>query len=121
MERLPWWLNKESACNAEDLGLIPGLGGSPGEGNGNPPQYFCLGNPMDGGAWWTIVHRVPELNTTEQLTLTLMERGLATLESASLSHVVLLEMTLLSYTQVLFICLVGYTEIRRKNLTTSLC
>ena len=74
MERLPWWLNKESACNVEDLGLIPGLGGSPGEGNGNPPQYFCLGNPMDGGAWWAIVHGVAELNTTEQLTLTLMER-----------------------------------------------
>ena len=122
MHGLPKWLsNKESTCQAGDTSLIPGLGGSPGEGNGNPPQYFCLGNPMDGGAWWAIVHGVPELNTTEQLTLTPMERGLATPESASLSHVVLLEMTLLSYTQVLFICLVGYTEIRRKNLKTSLC
>ena len=41
---------RESACNAEDLDLIPGSGRSPGEGNGNPPQYSCLGNPMDKGA-----------------------------------------------------------------------
>ena len=41
---------KESACNAGDLGLIPGLGRSPGEGNGNPLQYSCLENPMDRGA-----------------------------------------------------------------------
>ena len=41
---------KESACNVGDLGLIPGLGRSPGEGNGNPPQYSCLENQMDGGA-----------------------------------------------------------------------
>ena len=42
---------KSSACNAGDLGLIPGLGRSPGEGSGNPLQYSCLENPMDGGAW----------------------------------------------------------------------
>ena len=42
---------KESACNAGDPGLIPGLGRSPGEGHGNPLQYSCLENPMDGGAW----------------------------------------------------------------------
>ena len=42
---------KESACNAEDLGVIPGLGRSPGEGNGNPVQYSCLENSMDRGAW----------------------------------------------------------------------
>ena len=41
---------KASACNEGDLGLIPGLGRSPGEGNGNPLQYSCLENPMDGGA-----------------------------------------------------------------------
>ena len=40
----------ESACNVGDLGLIPGLGRSPGEGHGNPIQYSCLGNPMDRGA-----------------------------------------------------------------------
>ena len=49
---------KESACSAGDLGLIPGWGRSPGEGNGNPLQYSCLGNPMDGGAWQATVHGV---------------------------------------------------------------
>ena len=42
---------KASACNAGDLGSIPGSGRSPGEGNGNPLQYSCLENPMDRGAW----------------------------------------------------------------------
>ena len=42
---------KASASNAGDLGSIPGSGRSPGEGNGNPLQYSCLENPMDGGAW----------------------------------------------------------------------
>ena len=42
---------KNLPASAEDTGLIPGLGRSPGEGNGNPLQYFCLGNPMDRGAW----------------------------------------------------------------------
>ena len=49
---------KTSACNVEDLGSIPGLGRSPGEGNGNPLQYSCLENPMDGEGWWTTVHGV---------------------------------------------------------------
>ena len=44
-------VGKESACNAGDLGSIPGLGRSPGEGNGNALQYSCLENPMEGGAW----------------------------------------------------------------------
>ena len=44
-------IGKESACIAGDLGLIPGLGRSPGERNGNPLQYSCLENPMDRGAW----------------------------------------------------------------------
>ena len=42
---------KASAYNEGDLGSIPGSGRSPGEGNGNPLQYSCLENPMDGGAW----------------------------------------------------------------------
>ena len=49
---------KASACNVGDLGSIPGLGRSPGEGNGNPLQYSCLENPMYGGAWWATVHGV---------------------------------------------------------------
>ena len=51
---------KASACNAGDLGLIPGSGTSPGEGNSNPLQYPCLENPMDGGAWWATVHGVAQ-------------------------------------------------------------
>ena len=47
---------KESACNAGDLGLIPGLGRSPGEGNGNPLQYSCLENSTDRGVWQVTVH-----------------------------------------------------------------
>ena len=49
---------KASAYNAGDLGLIPGSGRSPGEGNGTPLQYSCLENPMDGGVWWATVHGV---------------------------------------------------------------
>ena len=51
-------VSKESACSAGDLGSIPGLERSPGEGNGNPLQYSCLENPMDRGAWWAAVHGV---------------------------------------------------------------
>ena len=54
---------KASACNAGDLGSIPGLGRSPGEGNGNPLQYSCLENPMDRGAWWATVHGVAKSRT----------------------------------------------------------
>jgi len=49
---------KNLPANAGDVILIPGLGRSPGEGNGNPLQYFCLGNSMDRGAWGAKVHRV---------------------------------------------------------------
>ena len=47
---------KASACNLGDLGSIPRSGRCPGEGNGNPLQYSCLENPMDGGAWWATIH-----------------------------------------------------------------
>ena len=53
----------ESAYSAGDPGLIPGLGRSPGEGNGNPLQYFCLENPMDRGAWQATVHGVTKGQT----------------------------------------------------------
>ena len=46
---------KESACNAGDLGSIPGLGRSPEGGHGNPLQYSCLENHMDRGVWWATV------------------------------------------------------------------
>ena len=51
---------KSPAANAGDVGLIPGSGRSPGEGNGNPFQYSGLENPMDRGAWRDIVHGVTE-------------------------------------------------------------
>ena len=54
---------KAFACNEGDLGSIPGSGRSPGEGNGNPLQYSCLENPMDGGAWWATIHRVAKSQT----------------------------------------------------------
>ena len=54
---------KASAYNAGDLGSIPGSGRSPGKGNGNPLQYSCLENPMDGGTWWAIVHGVEKSRT----------------------------------------------------------
>ena len=71
-----WWIDKWSsgsrgfpgvsvvknpsanAGDAEDTGSIPGLRRSPREGNGNPLQYSCLGNPMEGGTWWATVHGV---------------------------------------------------------------
>ena len=54
---------KESACNAEDLGLIPGSGRSPGEGNGNPLQSSCLEISMERGTWWATVHGVVKSRT----------------------------------------------------------
>ena len=54
---------KESACNAGDLGSIPGSGRSPRKGNGNPLQYSCLENPMFRGAWQATVHGVAKSQT----------------------------------------------------------
>ena len=54
---------KASANNAGDPGSIPGLGRSPGAGNGNPLQYSCLENPMDGGAWWATIQGVAKSRT----------------------------------------------------------
>ena len=55
---------KESAHNEENLGLIPGLGRSPGGGNGNPLQYSCLEISMDRGAWWATVHKKHETQSS---------------------------------------------------------
>ena len=57
-------VDRETACNAGDAGdtgLIPESGRSPGKENGNPPQYFCLGNPMNRGAWWATVQKVTKI------------------------------------------------------------
>ena len=59
---------KNLPASAGDPGLIPESGRSPEEGNGNPLQYFCLGNPMDRGAWWSTVSGVAkESDMTGQL------------------------------------------------------
>ena len=63
---LPGLSTKESTCNGGvtgDLGSIPGRGRYPGEGNGNPLQYFCLEYPIDRGAWWATVHGVAKSRT----------------------------------------------------------
>ena len=75
---LLWWLKgKESACNAEGLGLIPGSGRSPGEGNGYLLQYSGLENSMDRGAWWATAHGIEESFTAERLTLSAGEAKLS--------------------------------------------
>ena len=57
---------KNLPTNAGEVGSIPGLGSSPGEGDGNPLQYSCLENPMVRGIWWVTVHGVAkESDTTE--------------------------------------------------------
>ena len=55
--------DNESICSAGDLGLIPGSGRSPEEGNGNPLQYSCLRNPMDRGAWQSTAYGVTKGQT----------------------------------------------------------
>ena len=54
---------KNPPANAGDMGSIPGVGRSPGEGNGKPLQYSCLENPRDGGAWWAAVYGVTQSQT----------------------------------------------------------
>ena len=65
--------DKESACNVGDPGFIPGLGRSPGEGNGYPLQYSCLENPMDRGSWQTTVHKFTQ--SQGDLKMVVLEEG----------------------------------------------
>ena len=85
---------KESASNAgdiRDVGLIPGLGRSPGEGHGNPLQYSCLRNPLERGAWWVTVHRV-----------TKSQMGLNRLSTHTKLHMVVHVMFSLSFSLTVF-------------------
>ena len=73
---------KTPCANAGDTDSIPGSGRLPGEGNGNPLQYFCLRNPMDRGAWWATVHGDGSQKSQSWLsdwtiTLTLLETALS--------------------------------------------
>ena len=70
---------KAPAHNARDLGSIPGSESSPGEGNGNPLQYPCLENPMDGRTWWATVHGVAKSRTrlSELTSLQSVNKGLS--------------------------------------------
>ena len=56
------------AGDVRDVGSIPGLGRSPGEGNGNPLKYSCLGNPMERGAWWAIAHGISKVSEVSDMT-----------------------------------------------------
>ena len=58
-----WLDGKDTACQAGDMGLIPESGRFSGEGNDNPLRYSCLGNPIDRGAYWAIVHGVAKSQT----------------------------------------------------------
>ena len=78
--------SEESAWSAGDPGLIPELGRSPEEGNGNPLQCSCLKNPMDRGAWWAPVHGVTELNRTERLALSFTYTTAETLSDCAQPH-----------------------------------
>ena len=66
--------NEESACNAEDAGLMPWSGRSLEEGNGYPLQYSCLENSTDRGAWWATVYGIAKSDMTEQLALSLSKQ-----------------------------------------------
>ena len=59
-----------NAGDTGDLGSIPGLGRTPGEGNGTPLQYSCLENPMDRGAWWVTVHGIAKSQTRPSMSMT---------------------------------------------------
>ena len=87
---------KVSACNAGDLGSIPGLERSPGEGNGNPLQYSCLENLMDRGAWWATVHGVAK-SWTRLSDFTFTSSATWTLDNMPLIHWALFFYFLLEY------------------------
>ena len=80
---------KNPSANAGDVGLIPGSGRSPGEGNGNPLQYSHLANPMDRGTWWATVHRETEsdLGTDLGTEHALFLRGVEAKDLLTLGHI----------------------------------
>ena len=77
---------KTPPANAGDVGWIPRLGRSPGEGNGNPLQYSCLENPRDGGAWWAAIYRVAQ-SWTRLNWLSSSSKGLTGVSRAKIKNV----------------------------------
>ena len=76
MPRPPRWLSGKESTNAGVVDLIPGSGRSPGKWNGNPLQYFCLGNPVDRGAWQVTIHGVGHnLATKTNIFMSIIQRG----------------------------------------------
>ena len=74
--------------NAGDLGLIPGLGRSPGEGNGSPLQYSCLGHPMDRGAWRATVYGVTRSHTRLNMTMNTIQVNTTEVPGSSFAKVI---------------------------------
>ena len=94
-----------SARIAGDLGSIPWLGRYPGKGNGNPLQYSCLENPMDGGTWWAAVHEVSKSRTRlSDFTFTFHFR----LKKKNLSDIFRDNISLLSYDFEVMVCLSNF-------------
>ena len=95
---------KDSACNAGDPNSIPGLGGSPVEGNGNPLQYSCLENSMDRGDWWAMVHGIAKSQTRLSDQHILYSRVWGKIPC----HLLLLKMSCIGYSSL--IALSGYDD-----------
>ena len=104
-------VGKESACNAGDLGSIPGSGRSPGEGNGNPLQYSCLENLMDRGAWRATVHGVTRVGHD-------LATKLPTILGPSL---VAQRVKCLPATQETWVRFLGGEDLLEKEMATSSC
>ena len=104
---------KASGCSAGDLGSIPGLGRSPGEGNGNPLQHSCLENPMDRGAWWSTVHGVAKSRTRlSDFTFTFTLLFISTIMDLSCSSVYIFISSFISLCFISHSLKSGFLELR---------
>ena len=99
---------KASACNAGDPSSIPGLGSSPGEGNGNPLQYPCLENPMDGRTWWATVHGVAKSRTRLSELTSLHFISLSSIQQSDSVMCVYVYVCVCVYICIIFLCCFPY-------------
>ena len=124
-------ISKEFACNAGDLGLIPGSGRSPGEGNGNPLQYSCLENPVDGGPWQAIVHGVArvrhDLVTKERERISCLMAVVYIILSFKVQRCFLiltplhLDYILFCFNKILIICLKSIIQLLNLVVESAIC